>query len=156
MILLQSIVCSSRPAQIFYQIDKPVFGLSLWKRFVCLSHIDPLWCRINGRGRSCDSLATFFHRFPIFAFHGGRRGEHCGRRRRWRKGLIRPRPSTCLPATHDHWKGESPDEKGLGRDFLATRGELWIHFALCSLNTLLHGCEVRYWESMWRVVVVSK
>ena len=37
-----SIVYSSRLVQIFYQIVKPVFELSVRKRFVCLSHIDPL------------------------------------------------------------------------------------------------------------------
>ena len=37
-----SIVYSSRLVQIFYQIVKPVCGLSVSKRFVCLSHIDPL------------------------------------------------------------------------------------------------------------------
>ena len=51
-------------------------------------------------------------------------------------------PAFYLPATHDHWKGESPDEKGLGRDFWATDGELLIHFS-CVLIAKLHGCEIR-------------
>ena len=115
------------------QFSSPLFQFScsvfhaFFTESMNLSDIEPLWCRINARGAGrCDSLATFFHRFPIFAFHAGRRGEHCGSGsgRRWegRKGLIRPRASPPPPTIT---RVKASTKKGLswGRKYEAFEGK---------------------------------
>ena len=75
----------------FYSLSCPSFLLLLFKfgqlcfsESMNLSDIDVVGGSDAGSMReepdAATLLATFFHRFPIFAFHVGRRGEHSGRR----------------------------------------------------------------------------